>query len=86
MAEAVANTFEEVDVYDRNLRARLGFNIRSDVCLCGGLTNAKKIAALAEAYYAQVAPYNPLSPVSTAACVQLRFIATSATAPQAEQG
>lgn len=60
--------------------------IRSDACLCGGLTNAKKIAALAEAYYAQVAPYNPLSPVSTAACVQLRFIATSATAPQAEQG
>jgi len=39
--------------------------------LLGGLTNGKKIAALAEAYYAQVVPHNPLSPVSTAACVQL---------------
>jgi len=45
--------------------------IRPDVCICGGLTNSKKIATLAEAYYAQVVPHNPLSPVSTAACVQL---------------
>jgi galactonate dehydratase len=45
--------------------------IRPDVCLAGGLTNCKKIAALAEAHYAQVVPHNPLSPVSTAACIQL---------------
>ena len=45
--------------------------IRPDVCMAGGLTNCKKIAALAETYYAQVVPHNPLSPVSTAACVQL---------------
>jgi galactonate dehydratase len=45
--------------------------IRPDVCLCGGLTHAKKIAAIAEAYHAGVIPHNPLSPVSTAACVQL---------------
>jgi galactonate dehydratase len=45
--------------------------IRPDVCLVGGLTQAKKIAALAEAHDAQVVPHNPLSPVSTAACVQL---------------
>lgn len=45
--------------------------IRPDVCMVGGLTTAKKIAALAEAHYAQVVPHNPLSPVSTAACVQL---------------
>jgi galactonate dehydratase len=45
--------------------------IRPDVCLAGGLTNSKKIAALAETHYAQVVPHNPLSPVSTAACVQL---------------
>jgi galactonate dehydratase len=45
--------------------------IRPDVCLAGGLTNCKKIAALAESHYAQVVPHNPLSPVSTAACVQL---------------
>jgi len=45
--------------------------VRPDVCMCGGLTHAKKIAALAEARYVQVVPHNPLSPVSTAACVQL---------------
>ncbi len=45
--------------------------VRTDVCMCGGLTHAKKIAALAEAHYIQVVPHNPLGPVSTAACVQL---------------
>ena len=45
--------------------------VRPDVCLCGGLTHGKKIAALAEAHHVQVVPHNPLSPVSTAACVQL---------------
>jgi galactonate dehydratase len=45
--------------------------IRPDVCLCGGLSHSKKIAAVAEAHNAQVVPHNPLSPVSTAACIQL---------------
>ncbi len=45
--------------------------IRADVCLAGGLTHSKKIAALAESYHVGVIPHNPLSPVSTAACVQL---------------
>ena len=45
--------------------------IRPDVCLAGGLTHSKKIAALAEANYVNVVPHNPLSPVSTAACIQL---------------
>lgn len=45
--------------------------VRPDVCMVGGLSHAKKIAALAEAHYAKVVPHNPLSPVSTAACLQL---------------
>jgi galactonate dehydratase len=45
--------------------------VRPDVCLAGGLTHSKKIAALAEAHHAGVVPHNPLSPVSTAACLQL---------------
>src|SRR5512135_986970 len=45
--------------------------VRPDVCMAGGLTNCKKIAALAKTHYAQVVPHNPLSPVSTAACIQL---------------
>jgi galactonate dehydratase len=45
--------------------------VRPDVCLAGGLTHSKKIAALAEAHNVMVVPHNPLSPVSTAACIQL---------------
>jgi len=45
--------------------------VRPDVCLAGGLTHSKKIAALAEAHHVGVVPHNPLSPVSTAACLQL---------------
>ena len=45
--------------------------VRADVCLAGGLTHSKKIAALAESFHVGVIPHNPLSPVSTAACVQL---------------
>ena len=45
--------------------------VRPDVCMAGGITHCKKIAALAEAHYVGVVPHNPLSPVSTAACVQL---------------
>lgn len=45
--------------------------VRPDVCMAGGLTHSKKIAALAEARGVGVVPHNPLSPVSTAACIQL---------------
>jgi galactonate dehydratase len=45
--------------------------VRPDLCLAGGLTQCKKVAALAEAYQVGVVPHNPLSPISTAACVQL---------------
>jgi galactonate dehydratase len=45
--------------------------VRPDVCMAGGLTHSKKIAALAEAHHVGVVPHNPLSPVSTAACIQL---------------
>jgi predicted TIM-barrel fold metal-dependent hydrolase len=42
-----------------------------DVRLCGGITGAKKIAAMAEANDCMVVPNNPLSLVSTAACLQI---------------
>ena len=45
--------------------------VRPDVCMAGGISHCKKIAALAEAHHVGVVPHNPLSPVSTAACVQL---------------
>ena len=44
---------------------------RIDVCNCGGLTEARKIAAMAETHFIDVVPHNPLGPISTAACIHL---------------
>jgi galactonate dehydratase len=45
--------------------------VRPDVCMIGGITGARKVAAMAEAMDVMVVPHNPLSPVSTAACIQV---------------
>ena len=45
--------------------------VRPDVCVCGGITGAMKIAAMAEAFGVEVVPHNPLSTVSTAASLQI---------------
>ncbi len=42
--------------------------LQPDLLICGGLMEAKKIAAMAEAEYLTVAPHNPMGPVSTAVC------------------
>jgi galactonate dehydratase len=44
--------------------------LQPDPCIVGGLLEAKKIAAMAEACYVTIAPHNPLGPVATAVCVQ----------------
>ncbi|MBC8159345.1 MAG: mandelate racemase/muconate lactonizing enzyme family protein [Alphaproteobacteria bacterium] len=44
---------------------------RADICLCGGITGGRKIAAMAEAHNVMMAPHNPLSPVGLAACLQI---------------
>lgn len=49
--------------------------IQPDVCVCGGLLEMRKIAALAEAHYVTVAPHNPMSPVATA--VNVHFAAAT---------
>ncbi len=40
--------------------------IQPDVCICGGLLEMRKIAAIAEAHYVTVAPHNPMGPLATA--------------------
>lgn len=45
--------------------------VQPDLCHCGGIFEARKIAAMAETYYMQIAPHNPLGPISLAACMQL---------------
>ncbi|MDA1087330.1 MAG: mandelate racemase/muconate lactonizing enzyme family protein [Verrucomicrobia bacterium] len=44
---------------------------RIDVCNVGGLTEARKVAAMAETHFIDVIPHNPLGPLSAAACVHL---------------
>jgi galactonate dehydratase len=53
------------------LRRRAVDIVQPDLCHAGGLTEVKKIAAMAEAAYVQVAPHNASGPVGTAAAVQL---------------
>jgi galactonate dehydratase len=45
--------------------------VQPDLCHAGGITEVKKIAAMAEAYYVLVAPHSPQGPVSTAASAHL---------------
>ncbi|WP_281888805.1 galactonate dehydratase [Paenibacillus sp. YYML68] len=45
--------------------------VQPDLCHCGGILEAKKIAAMAELYYGSIAPHNPLGPISLASCLQL---------------
>jgi len=45
--------------------------IQPDLSHAGGITECKKIAAMAEAYDVAVAPHCPLGPIALAACVQL---------------
>ena len=45
--------------------------LQPDITHCGGLTEARRIAALAETYRVALAPHNPQGPVSTAASIEL---------------
>ena len=45
--------------------------LQPDLCHAGGIGEVRKIAAMAEVYYAAVAPHNPLGPISLAAGLQV---------------
>jgi galactonate dehydratase len=45
--------------------------LQPDLCHAGGITEVRLIAGMAEAYYATIAPHNPLGPISLAAGVQI---------------
>ncbi len=51
--------------------------LQPDITHCGGLTEARRIAALAEAYRLALAPHNPQGPVSTAASLEFGFATPS---------
>jgi galactonate dehydratase len=59
------------------LELRAASVIQPDITHCGGLTEARRIAVLAEAYRVAIAPHNPQGPVSTAASIEFGFATPS---------
>ena len=47
--------------------------VQPDICICGGMTEMRKIAAIAEAHDVVVAPHNPTGPLATV--VNIHFAA-----------
>jgi galactonate dehydratase len=53
------------------LEKRAATILQPDLCHAGGITEVRLIAGMAEAYYATIAPHNPLGPISLAAGIQI---------------
>lgn len=80
MAEIARGTFLPIATGER-IFTKWGFReilekgaaviLQPDLCHAGGILEARLIAGMAEAYYASVAPHNPLGPISLAAGLQL---------------
>jgi galactonate dehydratase len=53
------------------LEKKAAIILQPDLCHAGGITEVRLIAGMAEAYYASIAPHNPLGPISLAAGIQI---------------
>ena len=53
------------------LEKRAATVLQPDISHAGGITEVRLIAGMAEAYYATIAPHNPLGPINLAAGVQM---------------
>ena len=60
--------------------------IQLDVGQCGGITEAKKIASMAEAHYAMIAPHMYCGPVAAAAAIQIDTCSPNFLIQEANQG
>ena len=61
--------------FNELLQAQAADIIQPDVCVCGGLSEMRKIAALAEGHDVMVAPHNPMGPLATA--INVHFAAAT---------
>jgi len=59
------------------LKQRACSVLQPDITHCGGLSEARRIAAMAEAFRIAIAPHNPQGPVSTAAAIEFGFATPS---------
>jgi L-alanine-DL-glutamate epimerase-like enolase superfamily enzyme len=67
-------------LYNRNeflrlLQVKGADLIQPDICVVGGISEMRRIATLAEAYFVGVAPHNPMGPLATA--VNVHFSAAT---------
>ena len=69
--ESLYTRFEFLDI----IAAQGADIIQPDICVCGGLLEMRKIAAIAEAHYVSIAPHNPMGPLATA--VNVHFAAAT---------
>jgi galactonate dehydratase len=53
------------------LEQRAASVLQPDPCHAGGISEVRKIASMAEVYYAGLAPHNPYGPIATAVAVHL---------------
>ncbi|GHF37848.1 galactonate dehydratase [Deinococcus metalli] len=60
--------------------------LQPDLSHAGGLTECRKIAAMAEAYDVAIAPHCPLGPIALAACLQLDAVAHNAAIQEQSLG
>jgi 2-dehydro-3-deoxyphosphogalactonate aldolase len=60
--------------------------LQVDVGQCGGITEAKKIASMAEAHYAMIAPHMYCGPVAAAAAIQIDTCSPNFLIQEANQG
>lgn len=60
--------------------------IQLDVGQCGGITEAKKIAGMAEAHYAMIAPHMYCGPIAAAAAVQIDTCSPNFVIQEANMG
>ena len=70
---ATGERLTSLDQFQRMLSVRGCSIVQPDITHCGGLSSARRVAALAEATRTALAPHNPQGPVSTAASLQLGF-------------
>lgn len=68
------------------LEERMVDIIQPDISHCGGLTEARKIAVMAESYDVALAPHCPLGPLSLAASLQLDFLSHNAFIQEQSMG
>ncbi len=74
---AIGEEFSSKWQFQPFLEKNLTQYARIDVCNVGGITEAMKVAAMAEVHYIDLMPHNPLGPICTAATIHVAAACTN---------